>query len=91
MSENSNSKRIKTLVVLAMFAALAFVVEIVFHIKVAGFLTFDAKDAVITIGSLFYGPISGIIVSLVIAFIEMITISTTGFWGFIMNFVSTAT
>ena len=90
MSENKNTQRIKSIVVLAMFAALAFVIELVFRIRVAGFLTFDAKDAVITIGSLFYGPLSGIIISLVISFIEMITISTTGIWGFIMNFVSTA-
>ena len=89
-SKKSNRFDVRTIVVLAIFAALAFVVEVVFHIRVS-FLTFDAKDAVITIGSLFYGPISGIIVSLVIAFIEMITISTTGFWGFVMNFVSTAT
>ncbi len=91
MSESKNLKHIKTIVVLAMFAALAFVIQLVFRITVAGFLTFDAKDAVITIGSLFYGPISGIIVSLIIAFIEMVTISSTGFWGFLMNFISTAT
>ena len=36
------------------------------------------------------GPAAAAAVSLVVAFIEMITISTTGPWGFLMNFLATA-
>ena len=79
----------KKLVGMAMFAALAYSVTFVFRIPVM-FLTFDAKDAIIIIASLIYGPVSGIIISLTVALIELITISGTGVYGFIMNFASSA-
>lgn len=91
--ENQNKRQgaldVKPLVGMAMFAALAYGVTFVFRIPVQ-FLTFDAKDAVLTIASFIYGPISAIIMSLIPAFIEFITISSTGFWGFLMNFASSA-
>ncbi len=74
---------------MAMFAALAYAVTFVFRIPVM-FLTFDAKDAVITIAALMYGPIAGLIISLVVALVEMISISGTGIYGFVMNFASSA-
>ena len=80
----------KRLVVSAMFAALAYAcVLLIPHIKVQ-FLTFDIKDAVITVAAMIYGPLTGAAISLVVAFIEMITVSTTGPWGFLMNFLSSA-
>lgn len=81
---------VKRLVGIAMFAALAYGVTFVFRIPVM-FLTFDAKDAVITIASLMYGPFSAVVISLITVFIEFITISGTGVYGFIMNFASSAT
>ncbi len=79
----------KNLVMLAMFSALAYACVFVLRIHVV-FLTFDIKDAVIAIGAMIYGPVAGAAVSLVVAFIEMVTVSSTGFWGFLMNFISTA-
>lgn len=79
----------KKLVGMAMFAALAYAVTFIFRIPVM-FLTFDAKDAVITIASLMYGPVSGVIISLIVALVEMISVSSTGVYGFIMNFASSA-
>jgi riboflavin transporter FmnP len=81
--------RVRKLVILALFAALAYVVEFVLHIKVS-FLTFDAKDAILTIGGMIYGPISALILSFLVSLIEFITISDTGIWGFIMNFAGSA-
>jgi riboflavin transporter FmnP len=77
------------LVGMATFAALAYGVTFVFRIPVS-FLTFDAKDAVLTVAAFIYGPVSAIIMSLIPALIEFITISSTGFWGFLMNFASSA-
>ncbi len=88
MTKN-NTVNVKKLVGMAMFAALAYGVTFVFRIPVE-FLTFDAKDAVLTIAAFIYGPVSAIIMSFVPAFIEFITISGTGFWGFLMNFASSA-
>jgi riboflavin transporter FmnP len=75
---------------MAVFAALAYGVTFVFRIPVS-FLTFDAKDAVLTIAAFMYGPLAAIIMALIPAFIELITISGTGIYGFLMNFLSTAT
>lgn len=93
-SENQNkaadaSLRIRHLCAMALLCALAYICEFVFRIKVS-FLTFDAKDAIIAIGSLAFGPVSGVGMSLVVALLELVTVSETGFYGFIMNFLSSA-
>ena len=73
-----------------MFSALAYICVLVIpHIKVQ-FLTFDIKDAVITVAAMIYGPIAGGAIALLVSLIEMITISDTQFWGFLMNFLSSA-
>ena len=80
---------VKKLVGISMFAALAYIATFVFRINVM-FLTFDVKDAVITISSFIYGPIAALVSSLLVALLELITISGTGVYGFIMNFASSA-
>ena len=88
-SKNKNRKLTETAVGIAMFAALAYGVTFVFRLPVS-FLTFDAKDAVITVASFVYGPIAGVIMSLLTALLELVTVSGTGLYGFVMNFVSSA-
>ncbi len=88
MRQNSAMK-IKKLVMAAMFCALAYAVMFVMRINVM-FLTFDAKDAVITIAGLLFGPVYALAISLVTAVLEMVTVGDTGFWGFLMDFLSTA-
>ena len=83
-------KNIKKLTVTALFCALAFLMTFVFRFKV-GFLTFDFKDAVISVLSLLYGPVYGVVSAGVVAFLEMISVSDTGPYGLIMNFISSAT
>jgi riboflavin transporter FmnP len=73
----------------AVFCALAIASTFIMHIKVV-FLTFDAKDAVITIAGLLFGPVYSVAISLVVSLIEFISIGETGFWGFLMDFLSTA-
>ncbi len=86
---NNKKINIQKIVGIAMFAALAFVVSLVFRFKVT-FLTFDAKDAIITLAGFIFGPISAVVTSLLAATIEL-SISDTGIYGFIMNFASSAT
>ena len=81
--------KIKKLCMVALFCALAYVTMFVFRIKVS-FLTFDAKDAIITLAGLLFGPISSLVISFTVALIEMISVSDTQFWGFLMNFLSSA-
>lgn len=85
----SNKNRIITVVAVGMFSALAYVACALFHFK-ASFLTFDLKDAVMTTGAMIFGPASGFAMALIVSLIEALTISTTGYWGFLMNLASSA-
>ena len=53
------------------------------------FLTFDAKDAVVTIAGLLLGPLYSLAISVVVPIIESLTLGDTGFWGFLMDLLST--
>ena len=82
----------KRLVGTAIFASLAYVVALVCNVipPIAGFLSLDVKDAVIALAAFTYGPVSGVIIALVAAALELFTFSTTAWYGFIMNFASSA-
>lgn len=85
-----NKLETKKLVVLAMLCAMAYLCTFAFKFKVA-FLTFDFKDAIIAVASLAYGPLYGVAASAVAALLEFVTFSDTGFYGLVMNFLSSAT
>lgn len=82
--------KIKKLTVSAMIIALAVLLVTVARVPVVMFLKYEPKDVIITIGGFIYGPLTAAVISLCTAFIEMITISSEGFIGFIMNFLSSA-
>lgn len=91
MRTSSTSLKIKKIVTIAIFCALAYLSLFVFRISgIGGFLTFDIKDTIVALAAMIFGPITGVIISLVVALIEMVTVSGTGPWGFLMNFVATA-
>ena len=82
----------KKLATLGMLTALAFVVMYLskFIPSVNGFLDFDFKDVVLCIGGFIYGPIAALMMTVVVCFLEMITVSHTDIIGCIMNIVATA-
>lgn len=86
MNTKTNLKKIS---VTAMLCALAYICMFVFKFKV-GFLTFDLKDAVLTVIAFLYGPIYGVISSVLVALLELVSVSDTGIYGFIMNALSSA-
>ena len=88
-SRKNTSQKFKKLVVAAVFCALAFASMFVMRINVM-FLTFDAKDAVVTIAGLLLGPIYAIVISVAVPLIESMTVGDTGIWGLLMDFLSTA-
>ena len=84
-------ERVRRIVFIALFTALAFVSRLVIQIPVM-FLTLDVKDSIIILLSMFFGPVAGAVSAFLAALIEFITaVSDTGIYGFIMNFVSSAT
>ena len=84
-SARKNSQSIRRMVMIAMFTAMAYVTMFVVHIKV-GFLTMDVKDAVITLCGLYFGPISALVISVIVPLLELAT-SDTGVYGLIMNII----
>lgn len=80
---------VKKLVVLAMLAAMAYIIVSVIRIPVVLFLKYEPKDVVVTIGGFLLGPMASFIVSLVVSLLEMVTISETGPIGCLMNLLST--
>ena len=81
----------RTMVSIAMLTGIAYIVMLLSKNmpSVYGFLDFDFKDVIICIGGFTFGPFAAAIISILVAFIEMITISTTGPWGFLMNVLAT--
>lgn len=84
-----NTKKLTTV---AMLSAMAYVLMFISKIipAVQGFLQYDAKDVVITIGGFMLGPLYALIISIVVSLLELATVSDTGLIGLVMNIVSTA-
>jgi riboflavin transporter FmnP len=82
------------LITLAMLCAMAYTVMFVFKstppLTVVPPLKFDPKDVVIMLGGFLFGPLSALMIITVVSFLEMLSASTTGWWGFLMNIVSSA-
>lgn len=84
----NNLEKTKRLVAIALFCAVSFI-GMFFRFNVS-FLSFDLKDAFMAVGAMFFDPIAGISMAAVVALLEFISISDTGVYGLIMNFLSSA-
>ena len=82
----------KKLTLMAMFAALAYVLMVVGRIPISpmSFLKFDPKDMILTVCGFVLGPVPAMLVTTVVCLIEMITVSDTGIIGFFMNLLASA-
>ena len=85
---NKRSERLRRLTAMAMLTALAYITVALIRIPVVLFLSYEPKDVFLTIGGFLFGPIAGIGMSIAVALVEMITISSTGPIGMLMNCVS---
>lgn len=83
------NKSIQKITTLAMFSAIAYVVMALGRIPLIMFLKYDPKDIVIAIAGFIFGPVSAFIISLIVSFVEMITVSSDGIIGFFMNVIAT--
>lgn len=78
----------KKITMIGMFCAIAYAVMVIGRFPVVLFLKYDPKDVIITIGGFIFGPMASLIISVIVAFLEMITVSETGPIGCIMNILS---
>ena len=89
--KNKTSERIKSISAMAMLTALAVAADIFLRIpNIGGFLTYEPKDVILTIGAFIFGAVPGLVMSLIVCLIEMMTVSTTGPIGLLMNFFASA-
>jgi len=86
-----NTFSVKKMVLLAMLAAVAYMMVSLIRVPIVLFLKYEPKDVIITIGGFLLGPMASFIISLVVSLLEMVTISDTGPIGAIMNLLSTCT
>ena len=84
----------KKIALIGLFCAIAYVFTLIgglLPISVAGFLKYDPKDIIVAIAGFILGTSSALAISVLTALLELVTgISTTGFYGLLMNIISTA-
>ncbi len=89
MNRQNARKRLRRMCGVGVFCALAYVSVVILRIpNIGGFLTFDFKDVIITVAAMFFGPSSAVAMSLTVPLLELITVSSTGIYGMIMNVIS---
>ncbi|MCL2402310.1 MAG: ECF transporter S component [Oscillospiraceae bacterium] len=79
----------KKITVLAMLTALAFLVALVRIPTGLFILRYEAKDVIIVIGGFIFGPLAVVAMSVVLSLLEMIFLSETAWFGFLMNVIAT--
>ncbi len=85
-----NKPDVRQLAVMAMLCAVAYYSVIVFSPIKIQFLSFEIKDSILAIGAFLYGPLAGLVSVVLVAFLELVTISNTQYIGLLMNVLSSA-
>lgn len=92
--QTEKTTNVQQLTISAMLAALAYacvaISSVVLPIKIEGFLSMEFKDAILLIGAFLFGPATGLGMALVVALLEFLTFSGTGWIGLLMNVLSSA-
>ena len=96
MQEILTKKQIKRMVTMGILSALSIVLVFFIHPSVfpppMNFLQYDPADIPILICTFIYGPIPGLIMTIVVSVIQGITVSVQSGWiGIIMHILSTGT
>ena len=79
---------VKTMTVIAMLAVLAFLAVLVCRIPLVLFLEYEPKNVILTIGGFIFGPVVSLLVTVVVALVELVTVSKDGGWGLLMNILA---
>ena len=86
---------IKRIAVLGVLTALSVVLVMLIHfplIPAAAFLEYDPADIPIYISTFLYGPVSGLLITVVVSLVQGLTVSSaSGLYGILMHIISTGT
>ncbi len=78
----------KKLTTVGLLCTLAYIATAVGRVPLILFLKYDPKDVIIVIGGLLFGPLTALGISVLVSVTEMLTVSSTGIWGCLMNVIS---
>jgi riboflavin transporter FmnP len=90
-SSIQRTEHTRKIVLMAVLCAIAYLCVFIFRISIipaAPFLSYEPKDVILVIGAFLFGPLEGIVMSVCVSLVEMVTISSTGPIGMIMNIIS---
>lgn len=90
-SSIQHTEHTRKIVLMAVLCAISYLCVFIFRISIipaAPFLSYEPKDVILTIGAFLFGPLEGIVMAVCVALVEMVTISSTGPIGMIMNIIS---
>ena len=85
------SQQTRKLTTIAMLTAVAAVLITLVHFPLfpsAAFLQYDPADVAILIGGFAYGPVAGIIITVLASFIEAFILGQDGVYGFLMHVIA---
>lgn len=89
---NKNTKTFK-LATLGLLSAISILLVAVIHFPIfpwAGFLEYDPADIPILLGTLLYGPMAGLVMTVVVSVIQGMTVSAqSGIVGIVMHIFAT--
>lgn len=85
------NEKIKTITNISILCVISYILTISFRIPISSFLKYDPKDIIITLGGLIFNPAVCLLVTVIVCFLEMLTIGSTGIFGLLMNILSTLT
>lgn len=87
--ENNTRNRILKMVQMAMLIAISLVLMMLIRFPIfpaAPFLQYDMADVPVLIGTLLFGPLSGLLILLIEAFLQAFLLAGDGWVGFLMHF-----
>ena len=87
-------KKTRNITIMAMLIAISVVLVYFIHFPIfpaAEFLEYDPADIAILIGGFAFGPVAGIIITIIAAAIQAVTVSAqSGVYGFLMHVISSS-
>ena len=87
------NEKVRKLVIMAVLIAVSVVLIYVIHVPLipaVPFLEYDPADIPILVGAMAYGPVAGLIITVIASVIQGITVSAaSGPWGILMHIIAT--
>lgn len=89
------TKNVNKIVKLGVLSALSLALMLLIRfplIPAAPFLEYEPADVPIVIAALMYGPVSGLLTTVIVSVIQAVTVSSGGGWvGLVMHIIATGT